>query len=227
MSDWLRGECLFDPSPEDIARYGLRNYIPEDEKVLWIGRPTWASYILLQGKLKFLCIIVFLTILYFNQTHYRQIYFINFFLISCFLVLLDWVLIGIHTFYFISSNHIGLVRKKRLFSFVNFRIRRNRPTSKYAYGIPAKNETPKSARFSGVFIFPIVLTNHSIGISYPSLGIGRLVFSYNVDHNTGAYEKKRLNRTLDDNWKRQVDKYFTVRIGGYLGLFFTQIDKVH
>ena len=63
MSDWLRGECLFDPSPEDIARYGLRNYIPEDEKVLWIGRPTWASYVLLQGKLKFLCIIVFLTIL--------------------------------------------------------------------------------------------------------------------------------------------------------------------
>jgi hypothetical protein len=59
MSDWLRGECLFDPSPEDIARYGLRNYIPEDEKVLWIGRPTWASYVLLQGKLKFLCIIVF------------------------------------------------------------------------------------------------------------------------------------------------------------------------
>ena len=58
MSDWLRGECLFDPSPEDIARYGLRNYIPEDEKVLWIGRPTWASYVLLKGKLTILVITI-------------------------------------------------------------------------------------------------------------------------------------------------------------------------
>jgi len=227
MSDWLRGECLFDPSPEDIARYGLRNYIPEDEKVLWIGRPTWASYVLFKGKLTILVITIGAMITIGGS----PIYYANYIPVVCLIfgysLVLDWVLIGIHTFYFISSNHIGLVRKKRLFSFVNFRIRRNRPTSKFAYGIPAKNETPKSARFSGVYIFPIVLSGEASGTSYPSLGIGRLVFSYNVNYSSGAYEKNQLNRTVDDNWKRQVDKYFTVRIGGYLGLFFTQIDKEH
>ena len=140
------------------------------------------------------------------------------------MVLLDWVLIGNHTFYFISSNHIGLVRKKRLFSFAHFRIRRNRPTSKYAYGIPAKNETPNSAKFSGVFIFPIVLSGEASGTFYPSLGIGSFGFSYDVDYSTGAYEKNQLNRTVDDNWKNQIDNHFKLRIGGYLGLFFTQID---
>jgi len=50
MANWLHGECLFDPSPEDIARYGIYEHIPEGEKVLWIGRPTGLSYLLCTGN---------------------------------------------------------------------------------------------------------------------------------------------------------------------------------
>jgi hypothetical protein len=67
------------------------------------------------------------------------------------------------------------------------------------------------------------LSGEASGTSYPSLGIGSFGFSYDVDYTSGAYEKNQLNRTVDDNWKNQVDKNFRLRIGGYLGLFFTQI----
>ena len=116
MSDWLRGECLFDPSPEDIARYGLRNYIPEDEKVLWIGRPTWASYVLLKSKFRILFLITISMLSLFYQINIRQIYFVNFFLISCFLVFIG---LGSHRnshllLYFIKP-HWARQKKKAFF----------------------------------------------------------------------------------------------------------------
>jgi hypothetical protein len=201
MSDWLRGECLFDPSPEDIARYGLRNYIPEDEKVLWIGRPTWASYVLLKGKITILGMTTTAIFTFGGSPNYYANFIPVFFLIYCFSFVLDWVVYGKNVFYFFSSRNIGIIRKKRFITPIFWRWGRN-------------------------FLYPISLTDQIDGYYYKFLNIGSLTFSDVISSDSGRYERRKINQSPDWNLRYSSEIKSFVRSKGALSLLLRQLNLI-